>query len=167
MFESIAEPDDGPVDPAETALMIRRCLRCDQLLAPPTGECSVCRSFELEWVPSSGLGSIVSWRPAHRSVGRPHSALVPMTLAIVELDDGPWVYTTIEGDVPPQADRSIRVQFQPYPQVDRFPVFVVCPEQPSSDEDGPTARMTSTCGGNSIDWYGGSPAVTSPASPYP
>ena len=141
MSEHIYESSDDPTR-AKSVLMIRRCGRCNKLFPPLTAECSSCRSWELEWAPSSGLGSIVSWRLVHRSVSRPHAQVVPLTIAIVELDEGPWMYATIEGDVPPAADQPIRVRFEPRPRVDRFPVFAICPAAPGSD-DG--VRPASQC----------------------
>ncbi|WP_433733254.1 Zn-ribbon domain-containing OB-fold protein [Nocardia sp. CA-129566] len=119
---------------AETELMIRRCGRCNKLFAPLTAECSSCRSWDLEWAPASGLGSIVSWRLVHRSVSRAHAPVTPLTIAIVELDEGPWLYTTIKGDVPPFSDQPIRVRFEPRLRVDRFPVFAICPAAAGSDD---------------------------------
>lgn len=127
-----------------TVMMIRRCGRCDKLFAPLTAECSSCRSWDLEWSPSSGLGSIVSSRLVHRRVSRPQAQVEPLTIAIVELDEGPWVYATIEGDVAPVSDPPVRVQFEPRPRVDRFPVFAVCPATPDSDGgDRSTTRRAS------------------------
>ncbi|MGY4100341.1 Zn-ribbon domain-containing OB-fold protein [Nocardia sp. R16R-3T] len=125
--------------------MIRRCGRCDKLFAPLTAECSSCRSWDLEWSPSSGHGSIVSWRLVHRSMSHPHDQVVPLTIAIVELDEGPWVYATIEGEVTPSPDLPVRVRFEPRPRIDRFPVFAVCQATPESDGVRPAAQ----CGGGS------------------
>ncbi|WP_227981194.1 Zn-ribbon domain-containing OB-fold protein [Nocardia spumae] len=106
---------------AEEILMILRCAKCDKLFAPLTAGCSSCASDVLERVPSSGAGSIVSWRV----VDRAGAGGTPSTVAIVELDEGPWVYTCLEGEVPLLPDRPVRVHFQPRPRGDRFPVFVV------------------------------------------
>ncbi|MCP2298555.1 putative OB-fold protein, contains Zn-ribbon domain [Nocardia amikacinitolerans] len=116
-------------------LMIRRCGGCDKLFAPLTAACATCQSSELEWVPSAGFGSIVSWRLVHRSASGPHTEVEPLTTAVVELDEGPWVFTTIEGDVPLPTDEPVRVRFQPRPRVDRFPVFIVCPDAHNSASD--------------------------------
>ncbi|MFF0454842.1 Zn-ribbon domain-containing OB-fold protein [Nocardia africana] len=94
------------------------------MFAPLTVGCSSCASDSLEQVPSSGVGSIVSWRVVDRAGAG--GALTPSTVAIVELDEGPWVYTSLEGEVPLLSDRPVRVHFQPRPRDDRFPVFVVC-----------------------------------------
>ncbi|MGW1737923.1 OB-fold domain-containing protein [Nocardia sp. NPDC001965] len=74
-------------------------------------------------MPSSGAGSILSWRVVDRTGadGRPAT----ITIAIVELDEGPWVYTSLEGEVPAARCHPVRVQFQPTPREDRFPVFTV------------------------------------------
>ncbi|MEV0029597.1 hypothetical protein [Nocardia sp. NPDC050793] len=145
MSEHTHQSGGDTVGRAATKLMIRRCAGCDKLFAPLTTACSSCGSLNLESVPSSGLGSIVAWRLVHRCVGGPHTAVVPLTIAIVELDDGPWVYTTIEGDIPPFSDPPIRVRFEPHPRVDRFPVFAVCPATPATDGGvPPTAHRGST-----------------------
>lgn len=132
-YESSTIPAVAEAAVAEATMMIRRCGRCEKLFAPLTAECSSCRSWDLEWSPSSGLGSIVSWRLVHRSVSRPHAQVVPLTIAIVELDEGPWVYATIDGDVAPFSELPVRVRFEPRPRVDRFPVFALCPAPPDSD----------------------------------
>ncbi|MBF6221811.1 OB-fold domain-containing protein [Nocardia abscessus] len=109
-------------------LMIHRCVQCERLLSPITADCLSCGSDELERVPSSGAGSVVSWRVVDRApVDRP-GELVPLTIAIVELDEGPWVYTSIDGEVPLSPSRPVRVRFQPHPWDDRFPVFAVSTE---------------------------------------
>ncbi|WP_433685363.1 Zn-ribbon domain-containing OB-fold protein [Nocardia sp. CA-119907] len=116
--------DDG-ARRAEGTLMIRRCADCDKLFAPLTAECSSCVSEALEWVPSSGAGSIVSWRVVDRAATGRRDELMPLTIAIVELDEGPWVYTAIDGEVPLLPAGPVRVQYQPNPKHNRFPVFTV------------------------------------------
>ncbi|MFF0634351.1 Zn-ribbon domain-containing OB-fold protein [Nocardia sp. NPDC004151] len=120
-------PQDGTVDsacaPVDT-LMIRRCTACDKIFAPLTTACSVCAADDLESVPASGAGSIVSWRMMYRASG-PSGETAPLATAIVELDEGPWIHTAIEGDLPLISNASTRVHFQPSPRPDRLPVFTV------------------------------------------
>ncbi|MEU6189099.1 OB-fold domain-containing protein [Nocardia sp. NPDC047038] len=115
---------------ADDMLMIYRCMRCEKLLAPITSGCSSCGSDDLESVPSSGAGSVVSWRVVDRAPTDRQGGLVPLTIAIVELDEGPWVYTSLEGEIPSSAGPSVRVQFQPHPREGRFPVFAVSTRLP-------------------------------------
>jgi hypothetical protein len=51
--------------------------------------------------------------------------MVRSTIAIVALDEGPWMYTTIDGEIPPSSQRPVRVRFQATPRADRFPVFAI------------------------------------------
>jgi uncharacterized OB-fold protein len=119
---------DMGVPPSEDILMIRRCARCDRLYAPLTVDCASCASDSLEWVPSSGAGSILSWRVVDRGVIGGRGETTPLTVAVVELDEGPWVYTSIEGQVPLVASGPVRVRFRPRPRDGRFPVFTVAAE---------------------------------------
>lgn len=76
---------------------------------------------------AAGTGSIVCWRIVECAA----NALVDPVMAIiaiVELDEGPWVYTTIEGEIPPDGQRPVRVRFRAPPCGGRFPVFAVLPD---------------------------------------
>ncbi len=130
---------DNPAGCAETTLMIRRCGCCDRLLAPVFEACSSCRSEDLEWVPSSGAGSIVSWRVLHCAANS-HTETKRSTIAIVELDEGPWLYTTIHGQLPPSSATPVRVRFHARPRGDRFPVFAVNPGPRSSNNAAQPAQ---------------------------
>ncbi|MFC0451256.1 Zn-ribbon domain-containing OB-fold protein [Rhodococcus jostii] len=106
-------------------LMIQRCLNCTTLLAPLMATCSSCQGSELERVPSCGIGSIVSSKVVHREATGIDRGLVPCTIAIVELDEGPWVYTWIDGEVPAPSDCPVRVEFRPASTAEQLPVFSV------------------------------------------
>ncbi|WP_084823484.1 Zn-ribbon domain-containing OB-fold protein [Nocardia beijingensis] len=127
---------DGRQPCADDVLMIHRCVRCAKLLAPITSGCSSCGSGELERVPSSGAGSVVSWRVVDRAPFDRQGGLVPLMIAIVALDEGPWVYTCLEGQMPSSPNGEVRVRFQPHPWEDRFPVFAVSAD-PRSRHIGP------------------------------
>ncbi|MFE3729755.1 Zn-ribbon domain-containing OB-fold protein [Nocardia sp. NPDC059154] len=104
--------------------MIRRCSNCAALLSPLASTCTSCRSTTLEWVPSCGEGAIVSWRMVYRvPPDRRLEEWAPSQIAIVALDEGPWVYTTIEGEIPQSSDKPVRVRFEPGPSSGGFPVF--------------------------------------------
>ncbi|MGW5381348.1 Zn-ribbon domain-containing OB-fold protein [Nocardia sp. NPDC003963] len=111
--------------PPDDILMIHRCARCGKLFSPLTIDCSSCASDSLEEVPSSGAGSVLSWRVVDRSVIGGRGETMPLTVAVVELDEGPWVYTSIEGTIPLLPDGPVRVHYVPRPRDDRFPVFAV------------------------------------------
>jgi uncharacterized OB-fold protein len=123
---------DAPSGRREATLMIRRCECCGRLLAPLFDACSSCRSADLAWVPSSGTGSVVSWRVL-QCAANPRAEVERSTIAIVELDEGPWLYTTIHGELPPSSFEPVRVRFRARSRGARFPVFAVHREARVSD----------------------------------
>ncbi len=122
------------------ALMIRRCIACGLRLAPVVRTCTACRSTALEWVMSCGQGSIVSWKVVHRPANGA-GEWEASTIAIVELDDGPWIYTTLAGEVPPPSDRPVRVKFAPEAIPDKFPVFVTIAADPAPAAPSPRRQI--------------------------
>lgn len=107
-------------------LLIQVCRQCGTLLAPLISTCSQCGSPDLQSIASTGTGSIISSRVVHREVNGCHGELVPVTIAIVALDDGPWVYSFVAGSASPCAAEPVRVTFVPNVAVDRLPVFQLC-----------------------------------------
>ncbi|WP_280315414.1 OB-fold domain-containing protein [Nocardia abscessus] len=91
----------------------------------------------------------MSWQVVDRApVDRP-GELVPLTIAFVELDEGPWVYTSIEGEIPLSPSRPVRVRFQPTRGMTGSPFSrsvpnrgtppIACPAFPlASDRGAPT-----------------------------
>lgn len=109
----------------QNCMEIQRCGSCTTLLGPNAVRCSSCRGVNLEAASCSGTGSIVSWKIVEPvEVGLRVEA--PVTLAIVELDDGPWLYSKIQGSCPDDLDARMRVEFQAPPSGDGFPIFGVC-----------------------------------------
>lgn len=109
----------------QSPMTIQRCGSCTTLLAPDAARCSSCAGVNLEVAECSGTGSIVSWKVMEPVEGGVRED-TPVTLAIIELDDGPWVYSKIEGSCPEHLDARVRVEFQAPPSGDGFPVFGVC-----------------------------------------
>jgi uncharacterized protein len=104
-------------------LVIWKCGGCAALLAPLTVFCSSCGNGNLEPFPSAGAGIVVSCRIVDRAPDPVGGAPCPSILAIVELDEGPWVYSWIDGDVPVPSDRPVRVRFRDMQPGERFPIF--------------------------------------------
>ncbi len=107
-------------------LIIWKCWDCATLLAPLTVFCSSCGSGNLKSIPSAGTGVIVSCRVVDRAPDPVCGPPCPSIIAIVELDEGPWVYSWIDGDVPFPPDRPVRVCFRHTQQGERFPIFEPC-----------------------------------------
>lgn len=122
------ETETPPVAPlAPATFMLRSCAHCATLFGPEAWVCTTCDGT-LDWVPATGRGTVLSWAqldPAAASAAGQHTGLEPLTIAIVELDEGPWIYATIEGDDAGPSRGRARVTFLREPLVGRFPAFAL------------------------------------------
>lgn len=100
----------------EGQLLVRRCplghLSRQDVLA-----CDECGATDLSWHAVKGHGTLVS-------VAVDHSGTEPTRIAVVELAEGPWLLTRIEGAPPTRGEHVVvRVadpaEGEPYPVVTR------------------------------------------------
>lgn len=88
---------------ARGVLLIKRCAGCDRWLDPGATGCPGCGAADPRWQQASGRGRLISWAvlpaakpdsadPPDRSGARDE----PGVLALVELDEGPWLRTRLE-----------------------------------------------------------------------
>jgi uncharacterized OB-fold protein len=96
-------------------LMMQRCCGCNHVRYPVARICPRCLSDEAEWVELSGKGSIFSYVVFHQVYDRSFKDDVPYNVAMVQLDEGPRLFSNIEisdGQKPKVGDR-IEVCFDP------------------------------------------------------
>lgn len=82
---------------ADGRLVYQRCRGCGNRWLPARAECPRCLAPEHEWVHASGRGRLVSWvvyRVAYHESLRDR---LPYNVAIVELEEGPRLITSIPG----------------------------------------------------------------------
>jgi uncharacterized OB-fold protein len=79
-------------------LRVQRCRSCGSHVFIPRPVCTSCLSEELDWVESSGRGTLYSFTTVHRPQ-RPEFD-VPYTVVIVELEEG-WHMLSNLVDVAP------------------------------------------------------------------
>jgi uncharacterized OB-fold protein len=72
-------------------LRVQRCEECGQVQHPPMDVCRLCQSQQFTSEPSSGTGTISSFKIVHHAVDRRLEAVVPYNVVIVALDDYPDV----------------------------------------------------------------------------
>lgn len=108
---------------ARDELVIKRCDHCDQALPPEAAVCTTCGRTELSWTPASGTASLVSWTVVHRAPNRAYTDLVPYTVGIVELTEGPWLYAHIATDAP-TAGMPLRAEFAHPRGGESHPIFI-------------------------------------------
>lgn len=79
----------------EGRLILPKCRSCGQHFFRPESACTHCFATDWEWQPASGRGSLYSYSVIHRA---PVPGLkVPVILAVVELSEGPMMYSNLVG----------------------------------------------------------------------
>jgi len=68
-------------------LTVQRCTGCRAFRHPPSPVCHRCHSFEFEWSPVSGKGTVYSWIIANHPPSPALKEQVPYNVVVVELDD--------------------------------------------------------------------------------
>jgi uncharacterized OB-fold protein len=81
-------------------LRAQRCIACGHLRWPPSVLCLECLAEGGEWVALSGRGQVWSFIVVHRPQHPAFFEDVPYNVAIVELDEGVRLHTTIVGCEP-------------------------------------------------------------------
>jgi uncharacterized OB-fold protein len=95
-------------------LLLRAC-RDGHLSRPDVLACDLCAATDLGWHPAGGRGVVVS-------LAVDHSTDPATRLAVVELTEGPWLLTRVEGG-PVERGASVLVEIfrpvdgEPYPVV--------------------------------------------------
>lgn len=107
---------------ARDELVIKRCTHCGQALPPEAMVCTSCAHTELEWQSAAGEGRLISWTVVHRAPNRAYADLVPYTVGIIELSEGPWLYGRIDAATP-QAGQPLRARFVHVDGGESYPVF--------------------------------------------
>jgi uncharacterized OB-fold protein len=78
-------------------LMLMRCIRCGSYRYPSRDRCDACWSTDTEWVEASGRGVLHSWVIFHQVYHPGFADRVPYNVAVVELEEGPRITSSIVG----------------------------------------------------------------------
>ena len=107
-------------------LVIQHCGACGRPFFPPRAHCPGCGSAALSWRPVSGKGTVYSYTVAHRPPHPVFADQCPLTIAIVELEEGPRMMSNVIGCDPADVEvgMAVRVAFEPIDDSDIvLPVF--------------------------------------------
>jgi len=80
----------------EGEIAATKCKACGRLYFPPRADCIDCLSSDVEWIPLSGRGKLITYTTAYFA---PAGFEAPYTLAVAELEEGVRVFTRISKDV--------------------------------------------------------------------
>lgn len=112
------------------------CSSCGTTRHPPRPVCARCQSFAYDWVACSGGGTLFSWTVAHHAAHPAVAQDVPYNIALVQVDEGPLLASTVVEADELAIGQRVHVDFQ-----DRggflIPVFV--PDEASSGSGRPSS----------------------------
>lgn len=91
-------------------LDVQRCAECGNHVFIPGLMCPRCQGTSLEWVRSSGRGTVYSFTAVYRP--QQPAFEVPYVVAIVELEEGWFLPTNIVGVGPEQVQFGMPVQVE-------------------------------------------------------
>jgi uncharacterized protein len=103
-------------------LVIKQCDHCALALPPEAAVCTACGQTSLAWTLASGTGTLVTWTVVHKAPNVAYTDLVPYTVGVVELVEGPWIYGRIDAATP-TAGMELTVSFLHPDEGESYPVF--------------------------------------------
>ena len=98
----------------EGVVRLQRCAACDAWVFYPRTRCTRCLSDRLAWFTVSGAGTLVTFTIARQPTAPQFADEVPQKLAVVELDEGVRLTTTLVGI----DERAIRIGMRVKPYFD-------------------------------------------------
>lgn len=95
---------------SERKLMAAKCKKCATMLLPPRPMCTKCFSSDLEWVELRNKGKLLTYTVIHVSP-KQFESLIPYTVGIVKLEDGPKLPGMIQGVEPEKISVGMDLKF--------------------------------------------------------
>lgn len=92
------------------AMALQRCVPCGAFRFPPRGRCPRCLSDAAHWVPVAGTGRVYASLVVSQALGEAWKDHVPFNLSLVELDEGPRMWSNITGCDPDEVRIGDRVR---------------------------------------------------------
>jgi uncharacterized OB-fold protein len=89
---------------------LQRCDECSAWVYYPRSHCPRCLCPRLSWHPVSGRGRLHTFTVARQATSPHFHGEVPQLLAVVELDEGPRLTTTLVGVEPAQISIGMGVE---------------------------------------------------------
>ena len=109
----------------EQKLIMPRCDDCGHHWFPPSFLCPKCSSSKWTWTQVSGRGRIFSFVVYHRVYHPAFAGEVPYAVAVIELDEGPRMYSNVVGMPPDQlsCDMKVEIVYEPITDEITLPKF--------------------------------------------
>jgi uncharacterized protein len=88
-------------------LWLRACNTCTAWYFYPRDVCPHCGSRDVEWRQASGRATLYTFSVVHRAPSPAFAELVPYVTALVELEEGPRMPTSLVGIAPDPAQIKV------------------------------------------------------------
>jgi len=107
---------------AERRLVLQRCSACGHYQHYPRELCTSCGSDALAFAEVEGTGTVRSYSVVARSPD-PERFSPPYTVALVQLAEGPVLFTRLVGIDAPECDMTVGLDWWEGPEGQALPVF--------------------------------------------
>lgn len=110
---------------AKGSLQIQQCTQCSKHQHYARPMCTHCGSRALDWVQTTGKGTVLSCTTVHRS---PYTDIdTPYIVALIRLDEGVTLLSHLVGASPDanHCDKSVKLSFSPLREDVQLPVFML------------------------------------------
>jgi len=107
-------------------LRFQKCKDCDHVRWPPSDLCPLCHSTEINWSVSKGIGKVFTFAIYHTAYHPGFASDLPYTVAVVALDEGPHLLTSIV-ECPPnevKCDMLVKVVWEEINEKITLPKFM-------------------------------------------
>lgn len=91
-------------------LLLKKCAKCGNIDHPPYLYCTECSAEQYKWVEASGRGTIYAFTTTLIGAPLPFTEDIPYTIAMVDLDEGPRMLTTIADAEPAELKIGMKVE---------------------------------------------------------
>ncbi len=91
-------------------LLLKKCAKCGHIDHPPYLYCTECSAEQYKWVEASGRGMIYAFTTTLIGAPLPFTEDIPYTIAMVDLDEGPRMLTTIVDAEPAELKIGMKVE---------------------------------------------------------
>ncbi|MBF8185008.1 OB-fold domain-containing protein [Nonomuraea sp. K274] len=91
-------------------LTLQKCEKCGHIRYPISRICPQCLAKETTWVPLSGRGEVMSRIVFHQVYNRAFADDVPYNVVLVQLDEGPRMFSNVVGVPNEEVQVGLRVR---------------------------------------------------------
>jgi uncharacterized OB-fold protein len=130
-----AKPRVAPIPDAESEpfwsgtldgkLLVQECSMCGQRQLYGRSLCTNCHSAALNWIETSGRGTIYSRTIIRQNPSRSFKHMIPFVVALIDLDEGPRMMSNVIGTPAEEVNIGdrVRVTFETVSDAAALPLF--------------------------------------------